>query len=192
LLARLQKWVADKASTDQALWVLGMVSFLESALIPFPVEAVSIPVMLANIRCVWLVALIATVTSVVGGMLGYAIGLFLFDTLGMWLLNMYGLLEQFVEVQAEFREWGWTWVMIGGITPVPYKVISIASGVASLSFFTFMAASIISRGIRFAVFALAFWYFGDRLKVMGEKHGGLISAGVILLLIAGFAGMILF
>lgn len=192
MLARLQKWMSDKASTDQALWVLGMVSFLESALIPFPVEAVSIPVMLANIRRIWLVALIATVTSVAGGVLGYTIGMFLFDTLGMWLLRMYGLLEQFGQAQAEFREWGWTWVMIGGITPVPYKVISIASGVASLSFLTFMAASIISRGIRFAAFALGFWYFGERLQVIGEKHGALISAVVILLLIAGFAVMFLF
>lgn len=187
----LQKWVADKASSDQALWTLALTSFLESAFIPFPVEAVSIPVMLCNLKRIWLVALIATAASVAGGVLGFVIGMFLFDTLGMWLLQMYGLLESFGRVQAEFREWGWAWVMIGGITPVPYKVISIASGVASLSFATFLAASVISRGIRFAAFACCFWYFGERLQALMVKHGSLVSALVIVLLIAGFLVMFL-
>jgi membrane protein YqaA with SNARE-associated domain len=192
LLKRFQKWVTAKAGTDQALWALALTSFLESAFMPFPVEAVSLPVMMANLRRVWLVALIATTASVTGGALGYAIGLFLFDTVGVWLIKMYGLTDAFQLAQAHFTQWGWTWVMIGGITPMPYKVISIASGVASLSFVTFMAASLVSRGIRFAAFACCFWFFGQRLQVYLERHSGLISFSMILLMLAGFAVMLLF
>lgn len=191
MFKRLQSWVADKAATDQALWTLATASFLESAMVPFPIEALSIPVMLAQVRRVWLVALVATLSSAAGGAVGYLIGMFLFDTLGIWLLKMYGLLDTFAQVQAEFRANGWYWVMIGGITPVPYKVISIASGVAQLSFGVFMAASLLSRGIRFAAFAWCFWLFGERLQVFLEKHAGLVSASVLGLLVAGFGVMFL-
>ncbi len=191
LLKRFHDWVSAKASSDQALWALALVSFMESAFLPFPVEAISIPVMLANLRRVWLVALIATAASVAGGALGFLIGLFLFDTLGTLILDMYGLLEKANGMQADFRDWGWIWVMIGGITPVPYKVISIASGMASLSFGTFLLASLISRGIRFSFFACCFWIFGERLQVYLEKNSALISALVLVLMIGGF-GVIYF
>ena len=183
--------MADKAATDQALWVLALISFLESAILPFPVEAVSLPVMLANIRRIWLVAFIATIASVLGGIVGYAIGRLFFDNVGIWILNMYGLLDRAIELQADYRNWGWTWVMLGGITPLPYKVISIASGMASLSLSSFIAASLISRGIRFAFFAFCFHFFGERLQLFMRKHGRAISILVIVLLVVGFA-LILF
>ena len=187
MLERFQKWVIAKASSDQALWALALVSFMESAFLPFPVEAVSIPVMLANLKRIWLVAFIATAASVLGGAVGYVIGYVFFDTVGSWILETYGLLEKATAMQADFREWGWTWVMIGGLTPLPYKVISIAAGMAALSFFSFFAASVLSRGIRFAFFAVCFYFFGERLQEFMQRHRNLVSASVIILLAAGFA-----
>ena len=187
MLERFHQWVREKAATGQALWALAWVSFLESAFLPFPVEAISIPVMLANLKRIWLVALIATLSSVAGGAVGYAIGASLFDTLGIWLLEMYGLMDNAVALQKDYQTWGWTWVMVGGITPLPYKVISIASGMASLSLGSFIAASVISRGIRFAFFAGCFSLFGERLQSFIEDHGSAVSASIFVLLALGFA-----
>jgi membrane protein YqaA with SNARE-associated domain len=183
---RLYQWTIKRAKTSLALWALALVSFAESAILPIPIEVITIPLFMAERKRVWRVALVATVGSVLGGMLGYAIGHYLYETLGSWLLNFYGYQNEFNSLQEKFRHSGCYVVMVGGITPIPYKVVSIASGVAKLSFPVFVAASFASRGLRFLAFALLFYYFGPSVRYFLEKHGPLLGWGVLGLLIAGF------
>jgi membrane protein YqaA with SNARE-associated domain len=175
------------AGRPAARWVLAAVSFSESAFLPLPVDAVSIPLMLADRRSIWWVVLIATVTSVAGGMVGYVIGRFLFDTVGQWLIDLYGLQSQFTAFQSYFAEMGWLIVIIGGLTPLPYKVIAIASGLGRFDLWAFLLFSILSRGVRFSVLGLLFWWFGPPIKDFIDKNLALAGWIVLILLVGGFA-----
>ncbi|WP_197282208.1 YqaA family protein [Dethiosulfatarculus sandiegensis] len=161
-------------------------SLFESSILPIPIEVVTIPLFMADRKRVWLVALVATLGSVLGGILGYAIGYHLYEGLGRWLLEFYGYQNEFNSLQEKFREAGWYVVMVGGITPIPYKVVSIASGFARLAFPVFMAASLVSRSLRFLAFALLFYFFGPSVRYLLGKHGALLGWVVLSLLIAGF------
>jgi membrane protein YqaA with SNARE-associated domain len=185
---RIYRWVLQKADTPQARWVLAVVSFAESALLPLPVDAVVIPLMLADKQGVWRVALIATAASLAGGMAGYAIGMFLYETLGRWLIELYGLEQTFSSLQADLGHTGWLLVLIGGITPLPYKLVSIACGLLKFSLPLFMAVSAISRALRFLGIALFFRLFGPRLRIFIDSHGPLVGWSMLLLLVGGFAG----
>ena len=178
----------EKAGTRRAQWVLAAVSFAESALLPLPVDAVVIPLMLADRARVWRVALIATVSSVAGGAAGYAIGMFLYQTLGRWLIDLYGLHESFLGLQDDLGRTGWLWVAVGGISPLPYKLVAIACGLLKFSLPMFLAVSIASRGVRFLVIALFFHQFGPRMRVFMDNNGPLVGWSMLLLLAGGFAG----
>lgn len=178
----------EKAGTRRALWVLAAVSFSESALLPLPVDAVVIPLMLADRRKVWRVALIATLASVAGGAAGYAIGMFLYETLGRWLIDLYGLHESFIGLQEDLGRTGWLWVVVGGISPLPYKLVAIACGLLKFSFPMFLAVSAASRGVRFLAIGLFFRHFGPRLRVFMDRNGPLVGWSMLLLLAGGFAG----
>jgi membrane protein YqaA with SNARE-associated domain len=185
---RIYQWVMAKAGTRQAVWVLAVVSFSESALLPLPVDAVVIPLMLADRQRVWRVALIATLASVAGGAAGYAIGMFLYETLGRWLIDFYGLGDSFLGLQEDLGRTGWAWVAVGGISPLPYKLVAIACGLLKFSFPMFLAVSAASRGIRFLVIAVLFHQFGPRMRVFLDNNGPLVGWSMLLLLAGGFAG----
>ncbi len=186
MLRRLYDWTMGLAAHRHAGWMLGIVSFIESSFFPIPTDVLLIPIALAKRARAMVYATIATVTSVLGGMFGYAIGYLMFDTIGQPLLEFYGYGEKFTEFAGRYNEWGAWIVFIAGLTPFPYKVITIASGVTGLDIFIFTIASILARGLRFyAVCGLIYW-FGEPIKAFIEKYLGLLFVVFVALLIGGF------
>jgi membrane protein YqaA with SNARE-associated domain len=144
---------------------------------------------LADRAKAWRIALVATLASVAGGLLGYAIGSLFFDALGQPILEFYGKADKFDEFAVMYNDWG-AWVVFGaGVTPFPYKVITIASGVTRLDLLVFVLASVAARGIRFFAVAGLLWYFGPPIRRLLEKHLGLISIVFFVLLLGGFAAI---
>ncbi len=186
MLRALYDWTMNLASRRNSLWVLAAVAFVESSFFPIPPDILLIPMVLAARDRAWWIAAMCTVSSVVGGMLGYAIGYFLWDTIGLPLLNFYGYLEQFTQFSHLYNEWGW-WIVFGaGLTPFPYKVITIASGVTQLDLVTFTVASVFGRGGRFFLVAALLWYFGPAMRSFIERRLGLLTVIFVALLVGGF------
>jgi len=193
MLRRLYEWTLDIAAHRHARWGLGIVSFIESSVFPIPPDVVLIPMVLSHRANAWLYATICTVASVLGGAFGYAVGYFLFDTIGTYILNLYGYQTAFTGFAEQYNEWGIWIVLIGGFTPFPYKVITIASGVTHLNFAVFMLASLISRGARFYLVAGLLYWFGPPIRSFIDKYFGILSFVFMALLIGGFvvAGMLM-
>lgn len=189
MLRRLYDWVMDLAAHRNATAVLGTVSFIESSVFPIPPDAFLIPMVLANRAKAWWYALVCTVTSVLGGLLGYAIGIFLYDTLGSALLQFYGYQAHFEEFATNYNKDGALYVFGAGLTPFPYKVITIASGATQLALPVFIAASVVARGLRFFAVAGLLYYFGPPIKTFIEKYLGLLTVLFFLLVVAGFVAV---
>ncbi|MCH8038141.1 MAG: DedA family protein [Proteobacteria bacterium] len=186
MLRRLYDWAMDMASHRHALWILAAVAFIESSVFPVPPDVLLIPMVLAARARAWRIAAVATVASVLGGGLGYLIGAVLFETVGRPLLEFYGQMESFQEFQVVYNEWGAWFVAGAGFTPFPYKVITIASGVAGLDPVVFMAASAVSRGARFFLVAALLWKFGPPIRRFIEKHLPVLAGLFFVLLFGGF------
>ncbi len=187
MFRRLYDWTLRAAEGPRALWVLALVSFSESAVLPLPVDAISIPLMLASRRRVWLICAICTVTSIAGGAAGYAIGFFLYETLGRWLIDLYGMTAQFESVQLQFDDVGWMVVIVGAITPLPYKLIAIASGLLTFSFPFFVLLSLLGRGARFFAIGAVLWWFGPPIRGFIDRNATLVGWLVLATLVGGFA-----
>jgi membrane protein YqaA with SNARE-associated domain len=175
------------ADHPHALWVLAFIAFVESSIFPIPPDVLILPMVLANPRRAWLIAGVATVSSVVGGMLGYAIGAFAYDTLGEPILTAMGKGDAMLEFNQTFADAGFWAVLGAGITPFPYKVITIMSGWTGMSLATFTVTSIIARGLRFFIVAGLLWYFGPPIRTFIEKRLGLVFTLFFIALIGGFA-----
>lgn len=174
------------AARPNAIWVLVTISFIESSVFPIPPDVLLIPMVLAA-RSRWLsLAMVCTVASVVGGLAGYAIGYFIYDGIGRPLLEFYGYGAKFSDFQQRYNDLGAWIVFIAGITPFPYKVITIASGVTQLDITTFSVASIFARGIRFFIVAGLLFWLGPPIRVFIEKRLGIIFTAFIILLLGGF------
>ena len=185
-LRGLYDWTMRQAAGPHALWILVLIAFVESSLFPIPPDVLLIPMVLAARRRAWLIAALCTVSSVSGGMLGYAIGALLFETLGRPILELYGYLAKFADFQARYNEWG-AWIVFGaGVTPFPYKVITIASGVTRLDLVTFTIASLLARGLRFFLVAALLWYFGEAIRRFIEHNLGWLTILFFVLLFGGF------
>lgn len=189
MLRRLYDWVMNLAAHRNATGVLGAVSFIESSVFPIPPDAFLIPMVLANRAKAWWYATVCTVASVLGGLLGYAIGAFLYDTLGSALLQFYGYQAHFEEFATNYNKDGALYVFGAGLTPFPYKVITIASGATQLALPVFIAASVVARGIRFFVVAALLYYFGPPIKTFIEKYLGVLTVLFFLLIAAGFVAV---
>ena len=142
-----------QAASPRAMQVLGIVAFLESSIFPIPPDAMIVPMVLARPREAWRIAMVATVASVVGGLAGYLIGYALLETVGQWIIELYGLADRVAEYQAAYNRWGLWIILIKGLTPIPYKLVTIASGMAHFSLPVFILASILTRGLRFFLVA---------------------------------------
>lgn len=190
MLRRLYDWTMSLARTRHAERSLAGISFAESSFFPIPPDVLLIPMVLAE-RAKWLrYALICTIASVLGGLLGYFIGAVLFDTLGRPILEFYGYMDKFEDFQEAFNKWGLLIVLIfGGLTPLPYKVITIASGVTGLSLPVFILSSIAARGTRFFLVAWLLHYFGEPIRTFIEKHLSLLFTLFMALLIGGFVAV---
>src|SRR4051812_12067760 len=186
MLRRLYDWTIDLDARPNALPALGVVSFLESSFFPIPPDAMIIPMVLARPERAWAIALVATVTSVLGGILGYAIGYFLFETIGLKVIEFYGMQARFEQFREMYAEWGLWIILIKGMTPIPYKLVTIASGAAAFSFPVFLAASILTRGVRFFLVAALLRYFGPPIRDFIERRLTLVTTVFVLSLVGGF------
>ncbi|WP_299294240.1 YqaA family protein [uncultured Tateyamaria sp.] len=186
MLHRLYSWTMAWADHPRALWILAIVAFVESSVFPIPPDVLMIPMILAAPHRAWLIAGTALVASVLGGLLGYAIGALAFDTLGQPILAALGKADAMAEFNIRFNDLGFWAVLTAGITPFPYKVITIMSGWTGMSLATFIVTSIIARGLRFFVVAGLLWYFGAPIRDFIERRLGLMFILFILLLVGGF------
>lgn len=185
-MKRLYQWMIDVAAKKNALWILGIVSFIESSFFPIPPDIMLIPMVVSQPKKAWKIAGIATFASVIGGYFGYAIGYYGYDVIAKPLLSFYGYLEQFENFKQYYNEYGAWIVFAAGITPFPYKVITIASGVVAMNLVTFGVASVVARGLRFFMVAGLLYFFGESIKKFIEKHFNLLSILFFILLFGGF------
>lgn len=186
MLRGLYNWTMGLAESRHALWALAAVAFAESSVFPIPPDILMIPMILAAPRRAWLIAAVATVSSVLGGLAGYYIGWGLFESVGRPVLEFYGKDAYFNEFSIRYNEWGAWAVLIAGVTPFPYKVITIMSGTTGLSLPVFMVASIIARGLRFFIVAALLWKYGAPIREFIEKRLGLMFTIFCVLLVGGF------
>ena len=186
ILRKVYQKVLTAAAHRHAKWWLAFVAFLESSIFLIPPDVMLIPMVLANRSQWWRLALTATIASVMGGLAGYAIGLFLYETIGNVVIGFYAYGDKFLEYMDIYEEWG-GWAVFGaGLTPFPYKVITIASGVVKIDLSVFILMSLIARGIRFFSVAGLLYYFGESAKLLIEKYFGLITVLFFIILVAGF------
>jgi membrane protein YqaA with SNARE-associated domain len=184
MLRRMYDWCIASADKPYALWMLGIVSFAESSFFPVPPDVMLAPMSLAQPKKAWLFALVCTITSVAGGVLGYAIGALLYDSVGGWIIQLYGMGDKVEAFRESYAEWG-AWIILGkGLTPIPYKLVTITSGFAGYNLFLFILFSIITRGARFFILAFLFNRYGPAAREIIEKRLGFwVTIGAIGLLL---------
>jgi len=186
MIRHLYDWTMGFAGHPRALWVLAIVSVAESSVFPIPPDVLMIPMILARPSRAWLIASVCLVSSVLGGLLGYAIGAFAFEEIGRPIFETLGKIDRIEEFNTRFNDFSFWPVLIAGITPFPYKVITIMSGWTGLPLGTFIVASILARGLRFFVVAALLWKFGAPIRDFIEKRLGLMFILFVLLLGGGF------
>ena len=186
MLRRLYDWTMALAGHRNAKGALAVVAFVESSVFPIPPDVLLIPMVLAARAGAWMIAGWATIASVLGGLLGYAIGLFFYESLAQPLIELYGYGDKFADFQGRYQEWGAWIVFIAGVTPFPYKVITITSGVVQLDIWVFLIASVLARGLRFYVVTALLWYFGPPIRDFIERRLGLMFTLFCILLVGGF------
>ena len=186
MLRRLYDLTIRLADHSQALWWLAAVSFIESSVFPIPPDVLMIPMILANPRKAWVIATVSLVASVLGGLLGYAIGALAYEQLGRPILETLGKADAMQAFSTRFNDFGFWAVLTAGVTPFPYKVITIMSGWTGMPLATFMATSVLARGIRFFLVAALLWKFGAPVRDFIERRLGLMALLFIILLFGGF------
>ena len=189
MLRRLYDRVLALAASPRAPWWLAAIAFAESSFFPIPPDALLVPMALARPERAWRYALICTIASVAGGALGYLIGYALFDQLAKPVLDLYGYGPRFAAFQALYAEWGLWVILIKGLTPIPYKIVTIASGAAHFDFATFMLASAITRGARFFLVATLLHFWGDQVRTFIERRLTLVTSTVAVGVVGGFLAL---
>ena len=174
------------AESPRAEAALAAVAFAESSFFPAPPDVLLAPMALADPPRAYRFALIATVASVLGGMVGYAIGALLYDTVGQWLIHAYGYGAKMEALKATYAQWGWLVILVKGVTPIPYKLVTITSGVLGYNFPLFVALSALTRGLRFFLVAGALHWLGEPFRKAMERHFAAMLGGFVALVVAGF------
>ncbi|HYD67666.1 YqaA family protein [Azospirillum sp.] len=186
MLKRLYDWTMAKAASKHSTTWLAGVSFAESSFFPIPPDLLLVPMVLANRANAWRIATICTLASVVGGIAGYMIGFFLYETIGRWVIDFYHLEAQFANLRQTFVDYGAEILIIKGMTPIPYKLLTITAGVAKLDIWVFIGASIISRSMRFYLVAALLYWFGNPIRDFIEKRLTLVTSVFAVTLVGGF------
>ncbi len=186
MIRRLYDWTMGLAHHPYAAYWLAFISFIESSVFPIPPDVILVPMAVARREKAFYFAGICTVFSILGAVLGYAIGYFLWETIGQPIFEFYGYMDEFQKFQEGFNEWGGWLVFVFGITFFPFKVITIASGVTGLDFTTFLFAGVAARTPRFFIEAALLWKFGAQIQSFIEKRLTLITTMVVILGISGF------
>lgn len=189
MFRRLYDWVISLAASPYAVWALAAVSFTESSFFPVPPDVLLLPMALSRPDRALFYAGVCTVSSVIGGLAGYAIGALLYDSLGQWLIAAYGYgdnVEAFRQAYAQYGEWI---ILIKGVTPIPYKLVTITSGFAGYDIVWFTVLSLITRGLRFYVLAGLLHRYGNPIRRIVEQHFGLVLGVLAVFVVAGFAAV---
>ena len=187
MIRKLYDWTIALAETRYAMWALAIVAFIESSVFPIPPDVLMIPMILARPSRAFAIAALATISSVLGGLVGYWIGMSLYDTVGVWVLEFYNKAEYFDQFAERYNEYGAWAVLVAGVTPFPFKVITIASGVTGLNLTVFTVSAIVARALRFFIVAALLWKFGEPIRNFIEKRLGLMFTLFCVLLLGGFA-----
>lgn len=186
-MKKLYDWTMSLASSRHAPFALGAIAFAESSFFPVPPDVILVPMTLAEPKKAWYFALICTIASVGGGALGYAFGALFYDTIGLWLINLYGYADKMEALRAFYAQWGAIFILVKGFTPIPYKLVTIVSGLLAYNFPLFLVLSLITRGARFFLLAAAINHFGDTIRLKLERHFGLFIGSLAVVVVAGFA-----
>lgn len=186
MLQKTYDWMMDKAAHRHAIWWMALISFIESSFFPIPPDLMLIPLVLATPSRWWRIALVCTVASVAGGYLGYAIGYFFMDTIGVAILNLFHLTEKFEAFRPLVDQYGAWVIIVKGATPIPYKLITIAAGAFHFDLAQFTFASIVARAMRFFLVAALLWKFGPPIRDFVEKRLTLVMTVTVVLIVAGF------
>lgn len=186
MIRALYNWTMRLGESRYALYALALIAFIESSVFPIPPDVLLIPMIIALPRRAFLIAFVATVFSVLGGVFGYYIGAVLFDSVGQPLLDFYGKAEQFDQFSETYNAYGAWAVLIAGVTPFPFKVITILSGSTGLDFWVFLLSSVLARALRFFLIAALLWKFGVPIRSFIEKRLGLVFTVALALLVGGF------
>ena len=190
MLRRLYDWTMKQAEGPRALPALAGVSFAESSFFPIPPDVLLIPMALAQPKRIWWIGTVAVLASVLGGLFGYWIGATLFDSWGMKILNFYGAGAKFAEFQAFYDRNGlWAVILAGGFTPIPFKVVTVASGAMSMNLFDFIWASLLARATRFYIPCALIWWFGEPVRAFIEKRLTLVATVFTILVVGGFVAL---
>ena len=186
MIKTIYNWTIKLSATRYALWALAIVAFAESSFFPIPPDLLLIPLIIAKPKNAYLIAFIAMIASVLGGGLGYYIGLKLYETVGIIIINFYHAQQLFLEFQTQFNKYGAAAVLFAGVTPFPYKIITISSGIAGMPIYQFFIFSIIARGARFFIIAILLRLYGEPIRHFIERHLNLLFIVFMVLLVLGF------
>ena len=186
LLRKTYDWILDKSNHPKAPWFLSFISFIESSFFPIPPDVILIPMIIANKMKAWWYAFICTVSSVLGGIFGYYIGYFFYATLGIIIIKFYSLENKFFEIQSLYDEFGLWFVFIAGLTFLPFKIVTIGSGLFHLNILKFIMISLIARGLRFYLVATLLKYFGYHIKIYIDRYFNTLTVLFFIILIGSF------
>ena len=187
LLRKLYDWTLEKSKDPKAPWFLAIISFSESSFFPIPPDIILIPMVIAKRAKAWFFAFICTISSVLGGVAGYLIGYFFYLTIGEFIIELYSYQSEYSDFQSKYEGDIWLWfVFFAGLTPFPFKIITIASGVLKINMISFIAIALVSRGLRFYLVATLLKFFGNYIKEHIDKYFNLFTFVFFILLIGGF------
>jgi membrane protein YqaA with SNARE-associated domain len=186
MIKNLYAWTMSLAGSKHAPYALGAIAFAESSFFPVPPDVILVPMTLAAPKRSYRYALICTIASVAGGALGYAFGAWFYDTVGQWLIHLYGYGEKMESLREFYAQWGALFILVKGVTPIPYKLVTIVSGLMAYNFPLFIGLSIVTRGVRFFVLAALINRFGDKINENLERHFGLFMGAMAAIVVIGF------
>jgi membrane protein YqaA with SNARE-associated domain len=186
MFKRLYHWTLSLAESPRATWALAAIAFAESSFFPIPPDVILVPMSLARPKRAWFYAGICTIASVAGGIMGYAIGWLLWDSVGQWLINLYGYGSRMDAVKAGYDQWGWLFILVKGLTPIPFKLVTIVSGLLAYNFPLFVLLSLITRGARFFLLAGLLHKFGGPIKDLLERHFATFMIAIVVMIVGGF------
>lgn len=185
MLRPLYNWMIRQAGGPHAEKALAVIAFAEASFFPLPPDVMLAPMVMARPEKAWRLALICSVFSVIGGFLGYAIGYYV-QPLGHWILALFGHPNGLAEFRAFFAKWGVAVILVKGLTPIPYKLVTIAAGLAQFSLLWFALSSAVTRTVRFFFVAFLFRKFGPELAELIEKRIYVVTAVVLAVIVLGF------
>lgn len=190
MLRKLYDWIIAYSAKPSAPWALALVSFAESSVFPVPPDVLQVPMTLARPDKAWRYALIATIASVLGGLVGYAIGALLYESVGKFLIDLYGYGSKVDQFRAAYAQYGHWVILLKGLTPIPYKLVTITSGFAEYNLFWFVVLSIITRGARFFLLAALLHHFGAAAREFIERRLGLVTLGLLAVVVLGLVAAV--